>query len=409
MVLLTALVCCLQFTHFWLEEPACAEDHCPMMPKRHFSDDMPEIPHGTGLLQQRTKTSTVQVKDASGRLDKQNATALVHVKDAERLLRPKLAVLIAGRADRLVLAPKIRHVMEPVAAKGWDVDLYVSVVGMDKGSHKAWAPIPNNVSAVVAERLESVAAIQTLATAGSWAIRFCELDGDSQEVVVPKDPPRRLSLYPPSETEVGLNVLRRFKATEQLMHKVKDVEMEHGFSYDFVLLTKDDDHWLGPLDISRFQSNPTHPNDVYFKDCLRFSGVNDKTLLFGRRAAEAVLTRLYSDFWEPRREFVTGNIEHFWRNFLVVNGADMRPASFSLLPTCDSIYVKGDDGTPYLCQKKFYMCKEYADLPQDGSFEQPEFCPAADDAAWLKMKRFSRSWAMRLWNTLAHPLLLWQV
>jgi len=299
--------------------------------------------------------------------------------DAQPLLRkPKLAVLIAGLAERLVLAPKIRVLIEPMAATGWDVELYLSVVGMGKGSRKAWHPIENNESAVVAENLGTMAAVQTMAEAGGWTIRFCELDGDSQEVSssFPRDMPVRLSLYPPASNEIGMNVLRRFKTTEQLMHKVQDVEKANGFSYDFVLVTKDDDHWLRPLDISRFLAQPTpHNTTVYSKNCLNWGGVNDKTLLFGRQAAEAVLPRLYSDFWMETPDLVTNNIETLWRGIFKIRDVISWPVDFELLPTCDSIYLRGDNGMPYLCQKSCYMCKEYALLPTDRRFEQPKLCP----------------------------------
>jgi len=183
------LLCCSQPRLAKLGEPACTEDECPM------PDDIVESPQATGLFQQLKNTAVTQV-DVTAPLQQPENMAVAHVKDVEpswplQLLsswfswcswwswfslddakpkphKPKLAVLIAGLAERLVLAPKIRRIMEPTVASGWDVDLYLLVVGMDKGNHKAWHPIENNESAVVAENLETVAAIQTLADAGGW-------------------------------------------------------------------------------------------------------------------------------------------------------------------------------------------------------------------------------------------------
>merc|ERR1719487_1319213 len=73
-----------------------------------------------------------------------------------------------------------------------------------------------------------------------------------------------------------------------------------GRSYDFVLVTKDDDHWLGPLDLDSFVRDPPHSKRMYTKNCKVFWGINDKTLLLGARSAERMLGRLYSDFWAPR-------------------------------------------------------------------------------------------------------------
>jgi len=390
----------LGLSHFTLEEPACAEDQRLLMPEHQLVGVVPSAP-ANGLLQQQTNASVVHVNDAAGLLGPPQSRAVAHVKDVEpwwslwprqsrwslsflwgkaspqEVAKPKLAVLISGLADRLVLVPKISVLLNPIVASGWDVELYLSVVGKGKGSQKAWHPIENNESAVTAEGLQTMADVQTLSSAGGWTVRFGELDADSQKVAssFPHDMPIRLRLYPPAETEVGMNVLRRFKTTEQLMHKVQEVEKVNRFNYDFVLVTKDDDHWLGPLNIGWFLGQPGHEQTVFFKNCLNWGGVNDKTLLFGRQAAEAVLPRLYSDFWMKSKQLETNNIEALWQGIITVRGQFLSAVNFEQMPTCDSIYIKGDNDIPFLCQKKCYMCAEYAFLPSDGRFSQPLFCP----------------------------------
>jgi len=324
----------------------------------------------TPLLQQCGKQS--DDPETAGMLFqyRHNSSSVWFISDP----KPKLAVLIVGLADRLVLAPKIPTVIQPSVAKGWDVDLYVSVVGKGNGSTAAWHPIDNNESAEIAEHLETEDAIKALASSGGWTVRLCELNTESLEVAssIPRNMPSRLQSYLPNVTEVGKNILRRFKAIELVMHHLQDMERAYGFSYDFVLVTKDDEHWLGSLNISTFFADSNHSRRVFTKECLQWWGVNDKTLLFGRQAAEAVLPRLYSDFWMDDPALNTVNTETFWAALFKIRGVESWPVEFHRLPTCDSIYLKREDGTPYLCQKQWYMCPG---LPTGEGFEQPEFCP----------------------------------
>lgn len=294
--------------------------------------------------------------------------------------RPKLAVLTVGLADRLLLASKIHALLEPTVAKGWDVDLYVSMVGKGRNNASTFTPVKNNVSAQEAEHLETVDAIKASASTGGWTLRFCELNSDVLEVDSSiRSNITRIRLFPPASSEVGKNILRRYKATELLMHQLQDVEKAHGFSYDFVLLTKDDDHWLGHLDISTFVAVSDQPKHVFSKNCQQWGGVNDKTLLFSRQAAEAVLPRLYSDFWMDEPTLNTANSEQFLDELLKIRGVESLPVELYRLPTCDSTWVKREDGTLYLCQKEMYMCRKLwgcgaPELPTGEGWEKPKYC-----------------------------------
>merc|ERR1719195_1108243 len=299
--------------------------------------------------------------------------------------RPKLAVLTVGLADRLLLASKVHTVLGPTVAKGWDVDLYVSVVSRGRNNASTLRPIKNNVSAQVAEHLETVDAIKALASTGGWTLRFCELNGDVLEVdtFVQSNITglniTRLRVWPPNASEVGKNVLRRYKATELLMHQLQDVERTHRFSYDFVLVTKDDDHWLGHFDISAFLAVSDHPKHVFSKNCQRWGGVNDKTLLYSRQAAEAVLPRLYRDFWMEEPTLNTGNTQQYLAALFKLKGVESLVVPLHRLPTCDSIWVKRYDGSFTLCQKEYAMCRKFWGcgaplLPTGEGWEKPKFC-----------------------------------
>merc|ERR1719264_702345 len=107
----------------------------------------------------------------------------------------------------------------------------------------------------------------------------------------------RFSQYPVNSSQIGKNVLRRYQTLEFLMGLAATNEQNTGTKYDFVLVTRDDDFWLGPLDLNAFKAEANSSFKVFSKDCKTWSGMNDKTLLFGHHAAKGVLLRLYSDFW----------------------------------------------------------------------------------------------------------------
>mmetsp|Transcript_111592 Transcript_111592/g.221835 ORF Transcript_111592/g.221835 Transcript_111592/m.221835 type:complete len:160 (-) Transcript_111592:64-543(-) len=157
------------------------------------------------------------------------------------------------------------------------------------------------------------------------------------------------------------------------MELATNTEQRSGANYDFVLVTRDDDFWLGPLDLNAFKAEANSSFKVFSKDCKTWSGMNDKTLLFGHNAAKGVLLRLYSDFWTMDDELEKSyNAESFLQRFVKLKGVVSAPVPFARLPTCDSTFVRNADGTARLCQKSFYLCDG---LPEGSPFDKPDVCP----------------------------------
>merc|ERR1712187_1058757 len=129
--------------------------------------------------------------------------------------------------------------------------------------------------------------------------------------------------------------------------------------YSFVLVTRDDDHWLAPLDLPSFATDPTFfSHTLYYKNCKTWGGVNDKTLLFGRAAAERILFRIYTDFWSHNDNESIGstlNAEMTLKLYALREGVRLLPVDFSRIPTMDSVYMQVGART-WLCQKPGYAC-----------------------------------------------------
>jgi len=286
-----------------------------------------------------------------------------------------LAVIITGTADRLILGSKLQRIIEPAVNQGWAVDLYLSVVRHGAASNTSWQPVTGMAENMESKNFTSKEQLETAVRRAGGRFVFDHPDSNAEEVdsSMPVETPMRFTQYPVNSSQIGKNVLRRFQTLEFLMGLAATTERSTGTNYDFVLVTRDDDFWLGPLNLTEFKAEGNSSFKIFSKDCKAWSGINDKTLLFGRDAAENVLLRLYSDFWMKNDELEWSyNAEGFLQSFVKLKGIISVPVPFARLPTCDSIFVRNADGTAGLCQKGFYLCDG---LPEGSPFDKPDVCP----------------------------------
>eukprot|EP00418_Pyrodinium_bahamense_P034453 CAMPEP_0179153824 /NCGR_PEP_ID=MMETSP0796-20121207/74827_1 /TAXON_ID=73915 /ORGANISM="Pyrodinium bahamense, Strain pbaha01" /LENGTH=600 /DNA_ID=CAMNT_0020855143 /DNA_START=245 /DNA_END=2047 /DNA_ORIENTATION=+ len=288
----------------------------------------------------------------------------------------RLAVLVCGLEDRFLWRSKVERVVAAAAAAGHGVDVYAELVASGaQDSKDAFTPVAGQVKSVDAD-LENLPDVleRSIRDAGGRLVHLT-LRPTPEDVRLPvgvelRGLPMRLPKYPPLTDPIGRNLLRRYQTAERLAR----LALSGREPYDFVLWTRDDDHWLGPLDLQVFLNDPKASGRVYSKGCLMWGGLNDKTLLFGRAAAEVMLARLFSDFWLPDARLERAkNAESFLRAFAEVKGVEPVAVPFGQLPTADSAFVRsGAAGAqPQLCQKEQYLC---SDLPKGLGYEQPVLC-----------------------------------
>eukprot|EP00930_Biecheleria_cincta_P072373 TRINITY_DN5977_c0_g1_i2.p1 TRINITY_DN5977_c0_g1~~TRINITY_DN5977_c0_g1_i2.p1 ORF type:complete len:287 (+),score=41.21 TRINITY_DN5977_c0_g1_i2:311-1171(+) len=196
----------------------------------------------------------------------------------------------------------------------------------------------------------------------------------------------RLSQYflSPKESQrlVGINIIARFSHMQSLFHSIMDHEKAEGFRYDYVLHTRDDDHYIGPFrlpeDMSIKMNRADADNKVFHKLCSTWGGVNDKTLLFGRTAAEKVLTRLYSDFWKPLPEEELAeapNPEVYLSRIINARGGSVQGVPWEDLPTTDAVYEDGPEGYRLCTKPAYWPCGE----GNHSSLDSVVFCGAAEN------------------------------
>eukprot|EP00930_Biecheleria_cincta_P072374 TRINITY_DN5977_c0_g2_i1.p1 TRINITY_DN5977_c0_g2~~TRINITY_DN5977_c0_g2_i1.p1 ORF type:complete len:354 (+),score=58.35 TRINITY_DN5977_c0_g2_i1:44-1105(+) len=317
---------------------------------------------------------------SSSKLDsrfKSNSTASADVP----CNKTRLAVLIAGKASRLVWPSKVKHIVK-ANPECVQVDFYMRLLKAGNGNGAEFTHVPHQGMSMDWKDPESL-------LQGTTA-KIIVKDIVDQNPDVAKDIPAnhihtRLSQYllAPAESQrlVGMNTIARFAHTQTLFHSIMDHEKANGFRYDYVLHTRDDDHYIGPLkmpeDMSERTTREDADNKVFYKYCMFFGGINDKTLLFGRAAAEKVLARLYSDFWKPlpdEEQVEAPNPEIYLKRVIFARGASVRGVIWEDLPTTDAVYEDGPEGHR-LCAKPAYWPCGHRDHP---SLDKVVFCGAAE-------------------------------
>lgn len=335
---------------------------------------------GTGLsIEMELLRNYVSKRELSGLYAQKGRARLLPFKEPKGVL----AVFIVGLLDRLILFSKITQVVEPAVLEGYQVNVYLSVAKL-QDAH-AFKPLDGRIQSPEAQNVstktcwerdnfcEVVYRAVTLAGGKLALAEVLENQIDVRSVAYADHPeienPGRLFQYAPyvhkDETghivdgdESGKNVLRRFWSLEKLANRCVT---NSSVPPDFLLITHDDDQWMGPLTLSNFSSRTNASRKVFSKDCNTWLGINDKTLLLGRDAASVILSRLYNGFWTQSNELdeACWSRDHTWRvrnlecyllHWVHVQGMTSEPVDWQLLPTYTSAWM--NDGT--LCQRTLY-------------------------------------------------------
>lgn len=273
----------------------------------------------------------------------------------------RLAVLVCGLQTRLTLESKLTHVIEPAVAQGFEVFVYMELVktGFESG---AWFYPPsgqsNNSYANVSDLKHLLD--ETLSAAGA-RVEVLDLkegnDDDTINASVREGNRTGLAMrrfngthgYPPAVSPFGRNVMRRLLSLQRLWQSAR----KHDPS--FVLVTRDDDFWLGPLNLSLFLNSTDAQETVFSKGCRNWCGMNDKTLLLGGAAADRALSKIFDNFWDPDESLNKKNAERFWLAYVGLHNITSTPVPFQLLPTAD-VAFQAVNGSSVECLRGLYLC-----------------------------------------------------
>jgi len=268
----------------------------------------------------------------------------------------RLAMIVSGYQDLALGATKFSRVVKPVLEAGWAVDIYLGLVKSGEQGADWFLPSPDFNS-----KLDFFN--QSVAGAGARLAHFEIMD--PPDVLIRTDK-RRLTLYPPHNSSTGARTVGHYYKLELIAKEVLKREKREHMKYSFVLASKDDDHWMAPFNLTNFAMDSEYKRHVYSKDCAARHGVNDKTLLFGRHAFEAVLPNIYTEFWSDKPTLVTHNQETFTKAFLNSKGVTTIRVPFSHLPTLEAVYVRSNRTDT---ESELHLCERD---------RQPKFCLQGD-------------------------------
>jgi len=274
-----------------------------------------------------------------------------------------IAVFLTGLQKNMLVESKLKFVVEPARAEGWDVDVFMEIAGLGTGSGVAWEHfgdlttedfVRGNTSDWLSLFEENLNMRGARLVHGLVRKTDYNVTGDLEAGTNL----RRMMHYNPfskthkREAAVGQNVLKRFKGLQRLMTIAAAIK-----DYDFVLVTRDTDLWLRELDLSVLP-NPTG-STVFTKACKTWNGVNDKTFLFSGDAAKSVLLHVYDDFFNETYHVLdnTKNAEEFWHKLITqVHGVQSLPIRPASIPTVDAFW-RFRNGSKEICVNAKYRCQ----------------------------------------------------
>jgi len=259
-----------------------------------------------------------------------------------------IAILTTGTEARFIQPSKVDQLIKPLVDQGYRVDVYIQLVARGYESSTRWAL--NEIQA--ARDNFSLPSFQSSVEQAGARLKHAELLS-GQPTLTPSESSiteanypwlsKVMSQYSPLSSNIkkqnaGLNVLRRYSSLTAMVEKSASVEKADQFQYDMFLVTRDDDYWMRALDLTNVRSDPEKAVSVYSKNCYTWNGINDKTLLFGRTAAHAIITHFMEKFIDPEmgKIFISRNAQAAESILQVItdfSGMKSKPLPFDQIPT----------------------------------------------------------------------------
>ena len=297
-----------------------------------------------------------------------------------------LAVFIAGLRVRFIMGPFVQHVVRAAVLDGFAVHVYMSLVDFDPRNasylwHDEWIGPDLETGNLTTAEFHRVTREAVVAAGGQVAY----LDTPRKERLHALPNVTRIHLrlrqYSPYTTEVGRSILRLWQTRERMWNISRGVERAHAARYRLVAWTRDDTFWLGPIQMCAFLKLAAD-EALFTRNCLCQGGINDKTVVMGRRAAAEVMLA-YTAFWDPRPYLEGFNAENYLLRLAQARRLAVRAVDFALLPSIDSM-IRHSTRRP--CVKRVYSC--LLTLPP----WSPEFCGPLPQNNDTNLQRWEQVW-----------------
>lgn len=272
----------------------------------------------------------------------------------------RIAVIMAGTADRVLVKPLISNVIGANAKPNVAIDFFMSLRAPTMNVAKEFSADKNESKWLKSESTDRytmdpevrrfyeqksegqddfnhVKATELLMIdicdfARKSGASYCHWKLEADEaLVMPEDQAHHnvMMYYNPLETSAGKAVLCKWRSTGVLWDKAKAREDQFG-EYSIVVVARDDDYWIGPypLNAMEFIDNPYLTRVI---PCLESHGINDKAVIMGRRSADALLTTYVDWKGELGDELMgTRNAEEFWFKKALASGLTLVPSAMPM-------------------------------------------------------------------------------
>jgi len=227
---------------------------------------------------------------------------------AEQKAEPqsKMAVLVSGSVENLILTPLLSNVVRANARRGLQVDLFFSLVAPVRGSKPSVTTDPKIANLLL--NFDEVSYNGTVMDfvcelAKEQGATHCvwELENDNA-VRRPKDATfRKIMTQVPFTSPEGLDTVSRWRSQSSLLGRVRDIEGDD--QYDAVMVTRANGYWMAPrvVNVEDFQADPFQVSTM---PCLDETGINDNAIIMGREAADVMLDAFAA--WQRGEEYLHG-------------------------------------------------------------------------------------------------------
>jgi len=240
----------------------------------------------------------------------------------------RMAVLVSGSFEKLILTPLLSNVVHANARKGLQVDLFFNLVAPMKGTKPTVATDPK-----IANLLRS---FDEVSYNGKIMDRVCELakgqgathclwnfEKDDAVRAPHNKTYRKIMTQVPFMSDAGLETIAKWRSHSSLLGRVRDMEGDDEY-YDAVMVTQANNYWMAPrvVNVEDFQADTLRLSTM---PCLDETGINDNAVIMGREAADVMLSAF--DAWQRADESLHGTrtAEEVWFRMASQGGLNVVP------------------------------------------------------------------------------------
>jgi hypothetical protein len=249
-----------------------------------------------------------------------------------------LKVIISGLVSRFLFNSTLAQVVSTSSGQGFGVHVYLSLVGFGNGARwhpEGYIPPGNDPLLQGKTGIDLCRLLEQRIQDHNGSLVYFKYQTYHEEIK-PLLPGYGglMTQYNPDWSAIGRNVLRRWKSTEEMYRASSSLGDDEGYT----LWCRDDAYWLYPFDLQYVLGTThlaTNNGSLIARNCGQWGGINDKCLLMGAHAAQAMLTA-YSAVWTRGLNLASKNAEQVLLDLAQQRNTWLQQVPFNVLSCADS-------------------------------------------------------------------------